>query len=143
MGDPSKIMTQWFSTMDFHTCVLARNIQEGIVIWLHNYGCLDATVEKIEEMFSHLKRKRIDKIIARKTKRVVDKGGLAHKLPRAPCREKFYSPETTTAGESTTTAGTTTTIMTTTTTTEWQSTTTTEWTSTTCTTPSQRMFFGF
>ena len=38
-ADSSKVMTSWFSILDYHPCVVADNIKTGIDIWLHNYGC--------------------------------------------------------------------------------------------------------
>merc|ERR1711934_614202 len=38
-ADSSKVMTSWFSNLDYHPCVVADNLKTGIDIWLHNYGC--------------------------------------------------------------------------------------------------------
>lgn len=154
-ADPSKVMTSWFSVLDYHPCVVAENLETGIDIWLHNYGCQDAIVENVEIMFdtSNMSNRRIERLIARRRKTILQKN---RKLAKAPCKDKFYDPETTTtiattwstkpATTTTTTVADTTTVVTTTTTTVWESTVWSTTTTTWASTPwlgDDSSFFGF
>jgi hypothetical protein len=98
---------------------------------------------------SNMSNRRIERLIARRRKTILQKN---RKIAKAPCKDKFYDPETTTtiattwstkpATTTTTTVADTTTVVTTTTTTVWESTTTTTWAST----PwlgADSSFFGF
>jgi len=152
--DPNKVMSSWIPVSDYHPCVVADNLQQGIDYWLHNYGCQDAIVENVETMFdtTKMKPKRIERLVSRRRNTILKKN---RKIARTPCKDKFYNPETTTTvattwttkplSTTTTTFPDTTTIVTSTTTTEWQSTTaqTTSITTTMFSTPADVHFFGF
>ncbi|CAG5110611.1 Oidioi.mRNA.OKI2018_I69.chr2.g4995.t1.cds [Oikopleura dioica] len=135
-NQPAKIMEQWFSIMDNHPCRVAQNIAEGINTWLHNFGCTDAIIENVEIFFDteNMTSRRKNRIIGRRVQSIIDNNYL---ISRAPCKRRWYEPETTTSGATTSTEYQTTT-QTTTTTTSWQSTSqwwTTIWSSSTASTP--------
>ena len=92
---------------------------------------------------SSMSSRRIDRLVARRRRTILKKNG---EIARAPCKDKFYNPETTTTIATTTTVPDTTTLLTTTTTTPWESTTmstsTTSWVSTPWS-DDDFSFFGF
>ncbi|CAG5110087.1 Oidioi.mRNA.OKI2018_I69.chr2.g4527.t1.cds [Oikopleura dioica] len=123
--DPSTAMNTWFSNLDAHPCTVASNLVEGTELWLQNFGCQDAIIERFETNYGdkNWNSRKDSRKIARR-KRMIYRYNL--EITRAPCRQDFLhghveettSPETSTQGS---TEATTTTVFTTTTQPWWTS----------------------